>query len=78
MTEEVQVSEEPKINVFAELRGQYLVVKNNRFVQILFPQDAKIEEVIEYLDATKGVLQEALKKQEEVKEEKVPEVVVEE
>lgn len=79
MTEETQIPEEVKINVFAELRGQYLVVKGNRFIQVLFPQDARIEEVIEYLTATKLVLEEALQKQKEEAEKlaKEPEVTIE-
>lgn len=56
------MEEEDKISIYSEARGLYTIVKHKKAWQITFPFDAKLEENIEIIEETLGILKEALEK----------------
>lgn len=76
MAEEI-MPEEVKWQVYSEVKGQYVFVKDKRVFQILFPVDAKLEENIEMAQEVAKVLTAALENTKKVEAEKPVEATVE-
>lgn len=63
------MSEDVQFQVFTEVRGQYVLIKDKKHWKFDFPQDATLEENINVADILKRGLDELSAKQKELSKE---------